>query len=92
MPVQRNPDPLMHPLSRARERKRALNASKIERMFSKPFIASFEGHEDAVECLERVRGRVGAVVSAGFDGSTSAFLDSSQTIDGVYHLVGRTQY
>jgi DDB1- and CUL4-associated factor 13 len=77
MPVQRNPDPLMHPLSRARERKRALNASKIERMFSKPFIASFEGHEDAVECLERVRGRVGAVVSAGFDGSTSAFLDPS---------------
>jgi len=61
----------MHPLSRARERKRALNASKMERMFSKPFIASFEGHEDSVECLERIRGRVAAVASAGYDGSKS---------------------
>ncbi|PVG03717.1 WD40 repeat-like protein [Serendipita vermifera] len=67
-PVQRNTDPLAHPLARARERKRALNASKMERMFSKPFIAAFEGHEDSVCCLERIRGRLGCIASAGFDG------------------------
>lgn len=67
-PVQRNLDPLVHPLSRARERKRALNASKMERMFSKPFVAAFEGHEDAVCSMERIRGRLGCIASAGFDG------------------------
>ncbi|KAG8847761.1 rRNA-processing protein sof1 [Serendipita sp. 411] len=67
-PAQRNLDPLLHPLSRARERKRALNASKMERMFSKPFVASFEGHEDSVCSLERIRGRLGCIASAGFDG------------------------
>jgi hypothetical protein len=68
VPVQRNLDPQMHPLSRARERKRALNASKMERMFAKPFVTAFEGHEDAVCCLEKIRGRVGVVASSGFDG------------------------
>lgn len=66
--VQRNLDPMAHPLARARERKRALNASKMERMFSKPFVAAMEGHEDSVCSLERIRGRIGCVASAGFDG------------------------
>ncbi|KAG8799861.1 rRNA-processing protein sof1, partial [Serendipita sp. 400] len=40
----------------------------MERMFSKPFVASFEGHEDSVCSLERIRGRLGCIASAGFDG------------------------
>ncbi|KAH8995065.1 WD40 repeat-like protein [Lactarius hatsudake] len=48
-PTHRNLDPLLHPFSRARERIRALNAAKMERIFSKPFIAALEGHSDAVE-------------------------------------------
>ncbi|KAI0275996.1 Sof1-like domain-containing protein [Russula aff. rugulosa BPL654] len=34
-PTHRNLDPLQHPFARARERIRALNAAKMERMFSK---------------------------------------------------------
>jgi hypothetical protein len=75
VPIQRNLDSQMHPLSRARERKRALNASKMERMFAKPFVAAFEGHEDAVCCLEKIRGRVGVVASSGFDGRQFFFSD-----------------
>lgn len=45
----RNLDPDMHPFERAREYTRALNATKIERMFAQPFLASFEpGHVDGV--------------------------------------------
>ena len=45
----RNLDPAMHPFERAREYTRALNATKIERMFAQPFLASFEpGHVDGV--------------------------------------------
>ncbi|KAF2661790.1 WD40 repeat-like protein [Lophiostoma macrostomum CBS 122681] len=45
----RNLDPDMHPFERAREYTRALNATKVERMFAQPFLASFEpGHVDGV--------------------------------------------
>ncbi len=40
-PTSRNLDPLMHPFSRARERTRALNAAKLERIFAKPFIGGW---------------------------------------------------
>ncbi|KAF2670936.1 WD40 repeat-like protein [Microthyrium microscopicum] len=45
----RNYDPALHPFERAREYTRALNATKLERMFAKPFIASLgRGHVDGV--------------------------------------------
>jgi WD repeat and SOF domain-containing protein 1 len=45
----RNLDPEMHPFERAREYTRALNATKVERMFAQPFLASLEpGHVDGV--------------------------------------------
>ncbi|KAF2747145.1 U3 small nucleolar RNA associated protein-like protein [Sporormia fimetaria CBS 119925] len=45
----RNLDPDMHPFERAREYTRALNATKMERMFAQPFLGSFEpGHVDGV--------------------------------------------
>ncbi|KAF2011842.1 WD40 repeat-like protein [Aaosphaeria arxii CBS 175.79] len=47
--VHRNLNPEMHPFERAREYTRALNATKVERMFAKPFLADFEpGHVDGV--------------------------------------------
>ncbi|KAG7446516.1 WD40 repeat-like protein [Guyanagaster necrorhizus] len=67
-PVSRNLDPLMHPFSRARERTRALNAAKMERMFAKPFVASLEGHVDAVEVLMRKPGDLSTVASGSWDG------------------------
>ncbi|KAF8548294.1 WD40 repeat-like protein [Imleria badia] len=67
-PTSRNLDPLLHPFARARERMRALNAAKMDRMFAKPFIASLEGHIDAVEVLCRKPGTVNIVASGSWDG------------------------
>jgi hypothetical protein len=47
--VTRNLDPNQHPFERAREYTRALNATKVERMFASPFVGDFEpGHVDGV--------------------------------------------
>lgn len=67
-PTSRNLDPLMHPFARARERIRALNAAKMERMFAKPFIDSLEGHIDAVEVVVRQPGSLTTVASGSWDG------------------------
>ncbi|KAF9224857.1 WD40 repeat-like protein [Gyrodon lividus] len=67
-PTSRNLDPLMHPFARARERMRALNAAKMDRMFAKPFIASLEGHIDAVEVLCKKPSTVNTVASGSWDG------------------------
>ncbi|KAF5325434.1 hypothetical protein D9619_009762 [Psilocybe cf. subviscida] len=67
-PTSRNLNPLMHPFQRARERTRALNAAKMDRMFAKPFIASLEGHVDAVEVLCRRPGSLTSVASGSWDG------------------------
>ena len=58
----------MHPFARARERTRALNAAKIERIFAKPFVASLEGHSDAVEVLVRKPKSLTTVASASWNG------------------------
>ncbi|KAI6026027.1 WD40 repeat-like protein [Pisolithus marmoratus] len=67
-PTSRNLDPLMHPFARARERTRALNAAKMERMFSKPFLRALEGHIDAIEVLCRKPGTLNTVASGSWDG------------------------
>lgn len=58
----------MHPFARARERTRALNAAKIERIFAKPFVAGLEGHTDAVEVLVRKPKSLTTVASASWNG------------------------
>jgi len=70
-PTSRNLDPLMHPFARSRERIRALNAAKMERMFAKPFIAALEGHIDAVEVLCKKPGTLNTVASGSWDGGMS---------------------
>jgi len=67
-PTSRNLNPLMHPFARARERTRALNAAKIERIFANPFVASLEGHSDAVEVLVRKPKSLTTVASASWNG------------------------
>lgn len=63
MPTSRNVDPSVHPFARARERTRALNAVKMERMFVKPFVGSLEEHIDVVEVLARKPHSLSAVAS-----------------------------
>ncbi|KAH8194152.1 hypothetical protein TruAng_011687 [Truncatella angustata] len=58
----RNLDPAIHPVTppalhhfeRAREYTRALNATKMDRMFAQPFLAQLgDGHVDGVYCLAK---------------------------------------
>ncbi|OJD12550.1 hypothetical protein AJ78_06877 [Emergomyces pasteurianus Ep9510] len=52
--LPRNLDPAQHPFERAREYTRALNATKLERMFAAPFVAQLgNGHVDGVYCLAK---------------------------------------
>ncbi|KAJ4490451.1 WD40 repeat-like protein [Lentinula aciculospora] len=67
-PVSRNLNPLMHPFSRARERTRALNAAKMDRMFAIPFVGALEGHVDAVEVLAKQGDSISTVASGSWDG------------------------
>jgi len=67
-PTSRNLNPLMHPFAKARERTRALNAAKMDRMFSKPFVDSLGGHVDGVEVLVRHPGSLTTVASGSWDG------------------------
>ena len=50
----RNLDPVLHPFERAREYTRALNATKLERLFAKPFIAQLgRGHVNGVYTMAK---------------------------------------
>lgn len=50
----RNLDPALHPFERAREYTRALNATKLERVFAAPFIGQLgNGHVDGVYTLAK---------------------------------------
>lgn len=52
--LPRNLNPELHPFERAREYTRALNATKLERMFAAPFVAQLgRGHVDGVYSLAK---------------------------------------
>eukprot|EP00611_Tribonema_gayanum_P015081 TRINITY_DN2681_c0_g1_i1.p1 TRINITY_DN2681_c0_g1~~TRINITY_DN2681_c0_g1_i1.p1 ORF type:complete len:245 (+),score=38.93 TRINITY_DN2681_c0_g1_i1:145-879(+) len=48
--IHRNLDPKLHPFEKAREYGRALQATKLDKMFAKPFIGALDGHTDGVFC------------------------------------------
>uniref|UniRef100_A0A915I637 DDB1- and CUL4-associated factor 13 n=1 Tax=Romanomermis culicivorax TaxID=13658 RepID=A0A915I637_ROMCU len=64
----RNFDPSIHPFQQCREYARALNATKIEKMFAKPFLGSLDGHRDGVFCLAKHPKRLPVVFSGSYDG------------------------
>ncbi|KNC86951.1 DDB1- and CUL4-associated factor 13 [Sphaeroforma arctica JP610] len=66
--VQRNYDPAQHPFEKAREYTRAMNATKMERMFAKPFIASLDGHRDGVYCMAKHPTLLTSLISGACDG------------------------
>lgn len=52
--MPRNLNPELHPFERVREYTKALNATKIERMFAKPFIGQLgDGHRDGVYTIAK---------------------------------------
>ena len=48
--VERNRNPELHPFEQAREYTRSLQATKLEKMFAKPFVAAMDDHTDGVWC------------------------------------------
>ncbi|KAI1494284.1 U3 small nucleolar RNA associated protein [Biscogniauxia mediterranea] len=65
----RNHDPAVHPFERAREYTRALNATKLERMFAQPFIAQLgKGHVDGVYSLAKDGNALDRLASGSGDG------------------------
>jgi WD repeat and SOF domain-containing protein 1 len=87
----KNLDPEMHPFERAREYTRALNATKVERMFAQPFLASLEpGHVDGVysfakdpESLQHFASGSGDGVVKVWDLTTRAELWQSQAHENI---------
>lgn len=52
--LPRNLNPELHPFERAREYTKALNATKLERMFAKPFVGQLgNGHRDGVYTISK---------------------------------------
>ena len=71
--VPRNYDPTLHPFEVPREYIRALNATKLERVFAKPFLASLDGHRDGVNCLAKNPKSLATVLSGACDGDRLKF-------------------
>lgn len=71
LPVPRNYDPSLHPFEVPREYTRALNATKLERVFAKPFLASLDGHRDGVNCMAKHPKSLSTILSGACDGEVS---------------------
>lgn len=68
VPLVRNPQAKPTANAKQKEYMRAVTAAKMERMFSKPFIASLDGHTDSVEVIARSRSLLAPIFTGGADG------------------------
>ena len=68
--MHRNLDPVLHPFEKAREYVRALNATKLERVFAKPYVASLSGHRDGVYCMAKHLKNLSLLGSGSADGGS----------------------
>lgn len=66
--VQRNPDPILHPHEKAKEYTRALNATKLDKVFATPFLFALDGHRDGIYSMERHPTSVAISFSGSCDG------------------------
>lgn len=66
--VPRNYDPALHPFEEQREYVRALNATKLERVFAKPFLGDLEGHKDGISCFAKHPSQLSSLISGAYDG------------------------
>lgn len=65
----RNLDPALHPFERAREYTRALNATKLERIFAAPFLGQLgNGHVDGVYTMAKDPRSLERLASGSGDG------------------------
>ncbi|AAS50209.1 AAL157Cp [Eremothecium gossypii ATCC 10895] len=67
--LPRNLDPALHPFERAREYTKALTATKLERMFAKPFVGQLGyGHRDGCYVLAKNYNVLNKLASGSADG------------------------
>ncbi|SCU85838.1 LADA_0D10110g1_1 [Lachancea dasiensis] len=67
--LPRNLDPALHPFERAREYTKALNATKMERMFAKPFVGQMgHGHRDGIYTIAKNYNVLNKLATASADG------------------------
>lgn len=66
--MPRNYDPALHPLEVPREYTRALNSTKLERVFAKPFVGNLDGHKDGVHTLCKHPSQLSILLSGSCDG------------------------
>ena len=66
--LPRNFDPNMHPFEGPREYVRALNATKLDRLFAKPFVGCLSGHTDGVNSICKHSTKVSTILSGSCDG------------------------
>lgn len=66
--IHRNFDPSLHPFEEQREYIRALNATKLERVFAKPLIGDLVGHQDSISCLAKHPTQTSFLVSGSYNG------------------------
>jgi len=66
--VPRNYDPALHPLEGPREYVRALNATKLDRVFAKPFVCNLSGHRDGVSCFGKHPKQLSCLATGAYDG------------------------
>ncbi|XP_052868134.1 DDB1- and CUL4-associated factor 13 [Anopheles cruzii] len=64
----RNYNPELHPFQGAREYVRALNATKLERVFAKPFVGNLDGHKDGLAVLAKNPKQLSVLASGAYDG------------------------
>lgn len=67
--ISRNLNPELHPFERAREYTRAVNATKLERLFAQPFVGQMgRGHRDGVYCIAKNFKTVNKIATGSGDG------------------------
>jgi WD repeat and SOF domain-containing protein 1 len=76
--VERNLAPSLHPFARQREYSRALNHTKLERMFSKPFLFQLEGHTDSIYTMAKHSEDINKIATGSFNGQILVWNINSQ--------------
>lgn len=74
----------MHPLESSREYVRALNATKLDKVFAKPFIASLSGHSDGIYTMCKHPTKLSVLLTGACDGELKVWsLSSKQCLTSV---------
>ncbi|KAG0150721.1 hypothetical protein CROQUDRAFT_651971 [Cronartium quercuum f. sp. fusiforme G11] len=72
-PIHKNLNPALHPHARSREYTRAVTASKLNRMFAKPFIGQMDGHRDGIYVMAKDPLKLTQIITGAADGEVKVW-------------------